>query len=114
LVRVRQLLKDVQNDDQVGVVVLGLLAEDKQDFVAWRTLSWGSYEYYRTQMGVPSEAKSLWRYLWWAETAPERLRDSIDYWVQYWFDGVEADDEAMAAVAQLKLENLRALEATIS
>ena len=85
LKRVRELVEEVGDPDQVELVCLAVVRLDGPRFVAYRSLTWGTYEWVRDTLDVPEGA---WSYALWAEHLPEdELRDSAEYWLRRWYDG---------------------------
>ena len=103
LKRVRELLDGRDDPDEVEVVCLALADQDGDKFVSWRSLGWGSYEFFRDQLNVP---KGGWVYALAAMTANEQYADSIDYWLRKWRDSELNGDEVGVYESRQKLEQL--------
>lgn len=105
LKRVRELLEETADPAQVEVVALACLELDGAAFVAHRSLSWGTYDYVRSMLDVPSAG---WGYALLLEHLPEgRMRDSVDYWLRRWRDYELVGDEVEADRCRRQLEKLR-------
>lgn len=108
LKRIRELVEATKDPDQVELIALIAMDRDSGDFVAWQSLAWNAYEFFRDQLDVPPGA---WKYALALEQMDEGpLRDSVDYWVQLWYDARDVDDRTSIQRARKALDKLLELD----
>lgn len=92
--RVADLLREVGDRDQVEMVCLEIAEHDGLSFSAWKSLGWGTYEYFRDRMAVPD---GLWRFVLWARREGDaRTRLSVEFWLGKAQDAEDEEDERAA------------------
>lgn len=108
LKRIRELVEATKNPDQVELIALIAMDRDGMDFVAWQSLAWNAYEFFRDQLEVPEGA---WKYALALEQMDDGpLRDSVDYWVHRWYDARDVDDMTTIIKARKALDRLLELD----
>jgi len=99
--RVRDLLRESHDRDQVELVCMIVVDQAKDDFQSVYSLSWPSYEFVREKLRIPDGA---WAYALKAYRAEDgQFKSSLEYWLGYWKD---AESEADRAKAKEMLEKL--------
>ncbi len=92
--RARELIAEVEDEDQVELVILHIAERDGAEFEAYRSLAWTSYEYFRSKLSV---ANGAWKPALMSYLLPEGtdLRESLDYWLGQLYDWQEIGDMKM-------------------
>lgn len=104
LKKVRELVDESGDPDMVETIVLQVVAQDRERFVAYRSLTLNTFEYFRDMMEVPAGG---WGYALVMETtADPRVADTLDYWLRCWRDAELAQDEPAVWRARQKLEHV--------
>ena len=107
--RVKQLLQDMGDPAQVELLALWLAQRAGEKFGVTYSLNQRSLALARVALDVPDGA---WRWaLWLWKLPPGRYRDSVDYWLGRWRDGLDVYDDRMVTEAQEMLQRLRDAEA---
>ncbi len=102
--RVRDLLDEVKDPAEVELVCLLIAENDKETFVAYRSLAWNSFEWFRDRAGVPP---GTWRYALRLRGLPEgTLRESVDYWFGELKDAGDRGDGGQQSLAQTMMDRL--------
>jgi hypothetical protein len=102
--RIKEILAEVRDRDEVELVALTMIDLDDEGFSAGHSLNWGSYDRVRSALHVPDGA---WRYALWRyrlHGTDARLLNHVDYWLSAWEDAVldGAEDDAYEAEQMLK------------
>lgn len=102
--RVNDIIKEVEDIDEIELVLYTLIDDSHEDFASWKDFNWLSYERSKESLEVPDGA---WRFALWSYTLQNpKVRDSVNYWLGEWYDAAEDWDQEKIDNAKYKLELL--------
>lgn len=108
--QVRNLLAEVKDPNEVELVCLALADRDQENFSAFYSLNWGSYEYFRHELDIPDGA---WKWALWAyKLEPGPVQQSADYWLALWKDDPTQAPRVQRMLQQLEIMGLDLEEVT--
>jgi hypothetical protein len=102
--RVSSFLQDVDDRALVELVIRESVRADGANFSIPFTLDPVAFEHTRRRLDIPDGA---WRYALWAYDCDRPdLKQSVEYWINAWRDGIDAEDGAIVERAREMLAKL--------